>query len=239
MTNPLIRQLQSRDPLSVGEKQVLERAIARIEQFNAGRIIVQAGSRPNETSLVVEGLACRYKSVAGYKRQITAFHVPGDFVDLYGFILKRVDHTVAALTPCKVAFVPHETLHDIVENHPRLGRLLWLCTLVEGAAHREWVASMGNLPASARMAHLLCELYIRLKAVGQTDGTSFRLPLTQAKIGEALGLSYVHVNRVLQQLRAEELIIWRQETVTIADWKRLCRVGHFDPSYLYLRRELH
>jgi CRP-like cAMP-binding protein len=239
MANPLIRQLQSRDPISDEEKQVLERAIARIEQFNSGQIIVQAGSRPSESSLVVEGLACRYKSEAGYKRQITAFHVPGDFVDLHGFILKRVDHSVAALTPCKIAFVSHETLHSIVESHPRLGRLLWLCTLVEGAAHREWVASMGYLPASARMAHLLCELYVRLKTVGQTEGASFRLPLTQAKIGEALGLSYVHVNRVLQQLRAEELIIWQHETVTIPDWKRLCHVGCFDPSYLYLGRELH
>jgi CRP-like cAMP-binding protein len=238
MPNPLVRQLQSRDSLSVEEKQVLEQAITRIEQFNPGQIIVKAGSRPSESSLVVEGLACRYKSAAGYKRQITAFHVVGDFIDLYGFILKRADHTVAALTPCKVAFVSHETLHDIVETHPRLRRLLWLCTL-EGATHREWVASMSYLPASARMAHLLCELYVRLKSVGQTNGTSFHLPLTQAKIGEALGLSYVHVNRVLQQLRAEELIIWRQETVTIPDWKRLCQVGHFDSSYLYLRRELH
>jgi CRP-like cAMP-binding protein len=238
MKSPLFQQFQSQDSLSVEEKHLLERAITRNEQFNAGRIIVQAGSHPNEVSLVVEGLACRYKSVAGYKRQITAFHVPGDFIDLYGFILKRADHTVAALTPCKVAFVSHETPHDIVETHPRLRRLLWLCTL-EGATHREWVASMSYLPASVRMAHLRCELYVRLKSAGQTNGASFHLPLTQAKIGEALGLSYVHVNRVLQQLRADELIIWREETVTIPDWKRLCRVGHFDPSYLYLRRELH
>jgi CRP-like cAMP-binding protein len=208
---------------------VLERAVGRFEQFDPGQIIVQAGSHPSESSFVVEGLACGYKSVARYKRQITAFHVPGDFVDLYGFILRRVDHTVAALTRCKIAFVSHETLHDIVESHPRLRRLLWLCTL-EGSADCEWVMSMGYLPASARMAHLLCELYVRLKTVGQTNGPSFRLPITQAKIAEALGLSYVHVNRVLQQLRAEEMIIWRQETVTITDWKRLCQFGHFDSS---------
>jgi CRP-like cAMP-binding protein len=239
MANPLIRQLQSRDSISNEEKQVLERLISRISQFDAGQIIVRAGSRPSESSILIEGLACRYKSVANYKRQITAIHVPGDFVDLQGFILKRVDHTVAALSPCKMAFVSHEALREVVERHPRLGRLLWLCTLVEGAAHHEWMASFGNLPAAARMARLLCELYVRLKTVGQTDGASFRLPLTQAKMGEALGLSYVHVNRVLQQLRAEELVVWRQDTVTIPDWKRLCNAGYFDPSYLYLGRELH
>lgn len=239
MVNPLIRQLQSRDLISNEEKQVLERLISRIVQFDAGQIIVRAGSRPSESCILVEGLACQYKSVANYKRQITAFHVPGDFIDLHGFILKRIDHTVAALVPCKIAFVSHEALSEVIERHPHLGRLLWLCTLVEGAAHHEWMASLGNLPAAARMARLLCELFVRLKTVGHTDGASFRLPLTQAKMGEALGLSHVHVNRVLQQLRAEELVIWRQDTVTIPDWKRLCHVGYFDPSYLYLGRELH
>jgi CRP-like cAMP-binding protein len=239
MQNPFTRQLQAKNLIPDAEIAVLECAIVRVEQFSAGRVIAQAGSHLCESSLIVEGLACRYKALAGHRRQITAFHVPGDFVDLDGFILKRLNHTVTTLTACTVAIISHEALLNIVEHYPRLGRLLWFCTLAEGAAHREWVASMGHLPAPARMAHLICERYVRLKIVGHTDGSSFRLPITQAKFGEALGLSHVHVNRVLQRLRAEELIMWHQETVTIPNWKRLCHAGRFDPSYLYLRSEPH
>jgi CRP-like cAMP-binding protein len=239
MTNPLVRQLEWRDGLSDEEKQLLDRAIARVKEVQAGEIIVSAGARPTESCLILEGLACRYKILPRRRRQITAFHVPGDFADLHSFILKRVDHTIAALTLCKIALVPHATLLLITEKYPHLGRLLWLCTLIDGAANREWLATMGSRPAAARAAHLFCELFTRLNAIGQTKGKSFSLPLTQSKVGEALGLSSVHVNRVLQQLRAEALITWADNTVTILDWKRLCQVAQFDPSYLYFEHEQH
>ncbi|PVE24759.1 Crp/Fnr family transcriptional regulator [Microvirga sp. KLBC 81] len=237
MPNPLVLKLEQRDRLSDDEKRVLESAISRVRVVEADEDIVHEGEHPSESNLLLDGFAARYKIFSNGRRQITAIHVAGDFVDLHSFLLKTMDHGVLALTPCRVAVVPHAAIERITDEHPHLTRLLWLNTLVDGAIHREWLTTMGRLSATAHMAHFICELFLRLKAVGRTDGDTIQLPLTQAELGDTLGLSTVHVNRVLQELRKEGLIRWQGDALTILDWERLEKVGEFTPTYLNLQHE--
>jgi CRP-like cAMP-binding protein len=237
MTNPLILKLEKHDKLSEAEKRALENAIARIRVVEADEDLVREGDRPGESSLLLDGYAARYKIVSNGRRQISAIHVAGDFIDLHSFLLKTMDHGVLALTNCRIANVPHATLEKITEEFPHLTRLLWLSTLIDGAIHREWLTTMGRLSATAHMAHLICELYLRLKVIGRAEGDTIQLPSTQAELGDTLGLSTVHVNRVLQELRKEGLIRFQGDALTILDWERLKTVGEFTPTYLSLQNE--
>lgn len=237
VTNALVRKLEQRDRLSEREKQALENAISRLRDFETDEDILREGDRPTESSLLLEGFAARYKILSNGRRQISAIHVSGDFVDLHSFLIKTMDHGVLALTRCRFAMVPHATLQTITEEYPHLTRLLWLSTLIDGAIHREWLTAMGRLSASANMAHFICELFLRLKMVGRADGNTIQLPLTQAELGDALGLSTVHVNRVLQELRRDGLIKWQGDSLTILDWNRLAMVGEFTPTYLNVQYE--
>ena len=237
MTNPLIRRLERSGSLSDEEKRVLEGAIPRVKAFGPDEDIVHQGDRPTDINLILEGFACRQKILADGQRQITALHVPGDFCDLHSFLLKKLDDGVVTLTPCKVALVPHETLRRIVEGYPRLTQLLWFTTLVDAAIHREWMTGMGRRSSAGQLAHLLCELCLRLKTVGLVTEGSYQLPVTQTELGDVLGLSLVHINRTLQELRGQGLISWKGQTVGIIDWEGLQQLADFDPSYLHLDRE--
>ena len=233
----LIRKLENYDRLSDTERQLLEGAVTRQRVVSKGEDLVREGDRPTESLFLITGFVARYSLMRTGKRQITAIHVPGDFVDLHSFLVKKMDHGVVAITPCTVGGIAHDTLRGISENHPHLTRLLGLNIAVDAAIHRQWVAAMGRQSALEHTAHLLCELFVRLQAVGHTEGYSFKLPLTQAELGDALGLSTVHVNRILQELRKEGLIIWRGETVAIEDWPRLREVAEFNPTFLCLEQE--
>ena len=145
-----------------------------------------------------------------------------------------MDHSIATLTPCRIAIVPHQALREITEAHPHLTRLLWLNTLIDGAISRRWLLNVGHRQARERMAHLICELFTRLQTAGLTEAGTCHVPITQVELGSALGLSTVHTNRVLQELRRDELITWWGPSLTIEDWARLCRVAEFDPTYLDL-----
>ncbi|GEO18382.1 Crp/Fnr family transcriptional regulator [Microvirga aerophila] len=237
MISLLIRKLEWRDIISDEEKQALEDAAGRVFEVQADDDMVRDGDRPNSSTLLLEGFAARYKLLSNGKRQITAIHVPGDFIDLHSFLLKTMDHSIVALTPCRICLFPHDGLRDITGRMPHLGRLLWLNTLIDGAIHREWLVAMGRRPALSQIAHLICELFLRLQIVGLTDDYSFRLPLTQAELGDALGLSTVHVNRTIQELRANGLVAWRGDMIHIEDWPRLQQFAEFDPTFLNLENE--
>jgi CRP-like cAMP-binding protein len=234
---PLIHKLGQRDTLSGEEKQMLNRAISRVVQFGADEDMAREHDRPSECRLLLEGWTTRYLMLKDGRRQIVGLHIPGDLVDLHSFPLKKMDHSIGTLTPCTVALVPHEALREITEMYPHLTRLLWLSTLVDGAILRQWVLGLGRRSATERMAHLFCELYTRLTLAGLAQDRTFQVPVTQAEFGDCLGLSTVHTNRVLQDLRAEALITWRGETVEIKDWECLQSLAQFDPTYLYLEDE--
>jgi CRP-like cAMP-binding protein len=146
--------------------------------------------------------------------------------------MKPMDHSIVALTTCKIAMVPHETLGRIFDTQPRLARLFWLNTLIDGGTHRKWSFALGSLSAYQHLAHLICEMYLRTEQIGQTREGSFHLPLTQVLLSECLALSPVHTNRVVQMLRGEQVIRWERDLITILDWDRLVEIGEFDPIYL-------
>ena len=237
MLESLYLNLGQHDALSEEEKGLLAGAMTVEMDFATGQDIVAEGSRPGYSTLIIEGLAARYKVLEDGGRQFTSLQVPGDFVDLHAFLLKTMDHGIIALSPCRVIAADHSRLRAITEQAPHLTRLLWLNTLVDGAIHREWIVAMGRRSKTAHLAHLVCELFVRLQVVKQTNGMSFRLPLSQAELADVLGLSVVHMNRVIGALRRVGVIGWANYMVTILDWQRLVEIAEFDPTYLSMNRE--
>ncbi|WP_181704989.1 Crp/Fnr family transcriptional regulator [Chthonobacter rhizosphaerae] len=235
MPTHLIRKLARYGPLSDHERRILQRATDRIRTVEADGDIVADGETPGHCRLLAEGFAARTKMLQDGRRQLTAIHVKGDFLDLNGFLLSPLDHGVLALTRCAVAEIPHRLLTEITEEEPNLTRLLWRSTLIDAATQRAWMVSLGRRSSVGHCAHLLCELCVRLEAVGEVSpDRSFRFPITQTELGDALGISSVHANRVLQELRGDGLIVWSGGTVRIEDWDRLAALASFDPAYLGL-----
>ncbi|PDT13861.1 Crp/Fnr family transcriptional regulator [Rhizobium sp. J15] len=237
MIETLLLNLQSRDVLSAEEENHLRSIVSKDRHFAAGEDLVSEGSRPAHSTLLLDGFAARYKVMADGSRQITALHVAGDFVDLHAFSIKKMDHGIVALSSCHVAFADHADLRMITERMPHLTRLLWLDTLVDGAIHREWIVAMGRRSKRAQIAHLVCELFVRLQIVKRTRGPSFQFPLTQIEMADVLGISVVHLNKTLQALRREGVFTWENRTITIVDWERLQEIAEFDPAYLSISRE--
>jgi CRP-like cAMP-binding protein len=172
--------------------------------------------------------------LASGERQITAFPLSGDFCDLHAYMLKTIPDSVAAITPCRVALVPHERLDAITSQFPRIAHLLWKSTLIDAAIYRRWIVCLGCQSARSRLAHLFCEFYLRLQVIGATDDFTCPLAVTQADLGDAMGLSLVHTNKTCAQLRQEGLVTLSNRELTIHDWKRLREVGKFEPHYLHL-----
>jgi CRP-like cAMP-binding protein len=236
-STPLVRMLESILDLSEDERDVLRKLSGTIKSVDPRQDLVREGDRPSVCCLILDGFAYRYKLTETGKRQIFSFHIPGDIPDLQSLHIDVMDHSLSSLSACKVMFIPHETVRDLVRRCPRIGDAFWRETLIDGAVFREWMLCLGRREAYGHMAHLLCELYVRLKAVGLTNGDGYEFPLTQAEFGDALGLSTVHVNRTLQDLRGDGLITLRSNSVTVLDWDRLREAGEFDPTYLHLRKD--
>ena len=199
--------------------------------------MIVEGEHLSVSRLLLDGLAARQKVVVDGRRQITALHIPGDFVDLHSFTLKRLDHDVVTMTACSFAVGPHEALREITETQPHLTRLLWLSTMMNAAAHREWLVSAGRRIAIAQIANLLCEMMVRSDIVGLARGSSYPLPITQDDVADICGLTPTHVNRTLRELRIKGAIDWQRAVVTIHDWNELRRIAAFDPAYLILDNE--
>ena len=235
--NPLVAMLERRDRLSAAEKAALETLAGPTRLVAAGEDLVCEGDRPHESTLMLTGLTARYNTLREGGRQISALHIPGDFIDLHSFPLHVMDHGVVALAPTTVASYPHASLIALTEQFPHLTRMLWLSTLIDAAIHRRWLVAMGRQSSTAQLGHLLCELHVRLGLVGLVQDDSFDLALNQTELGDVLGLSLVHVNRVIQQLKREGLIAWTGRRVTILDVARLRAFAEFDPTYLQLETE--
>lgn len=238
MATFLIRKLQNFSRLSQRDKLALETAAAgRVRPVPARQDIIREGDTPEPVNLVLDGWACRYKTLEDGRRQILAYLLPGDICDMRMFILKQMDHTVGTVTPVRIAEIPKDLVLDLTDRHPRVARALWWSSLVEEAITREWIVNNSQRSALERVAHLLCEVFIRLKAVGLTQGATCEFPVTQAELADTTGLSTVHMNRTLQELRSAGLIIFRGRSLTIPDLGRLKATALFNPAYLHLDHE--
>lgn len=233
-----LNHLERRDPsLTDAERQALAQVISEVVEVGPDQDIVRQHDRLDRSSLMLEGWCCRYLTLSDGRRQILALHVPGEFVDLHSFPVKRMDHNVATLTRCRLGYAPHENLRRLTETHPHLTRLLWLSTLIDGAILRQWLLGVGQRSALENTAHMLCELYLRLQVAGLAGAHAFAFPLTQVELADALGISAVHTNRVLQELRARRLVAWQAGKAQILNWEGLAALAEFDPAYLELTGE--
>jgi CRP-like cAMP-binding protein len=234
---PLIRKLESVSALSDDERLALQNLPIQVQELRPDQDIVREGDRPSRSCLVLDGFAATYKMTGDGKRQIMAFHSPGDIPDLQSLQLKVLDSSLGTLTACKVGFIPHEVLRDLCRRQPRLNDALWRETLIDAAIFREWMTNIGRRDAYNRIAHICCEWIVRLRAVGLVRDHVCEFPITQNELADATGISTVHVNRVLQELRGNKLITLKGSTLRVLDWKQLKRVGDFDAAYLHLDRE--
>lgn len=197
--------------------------------------IVREGDPPGDVRLVMDGFAYRYKLVSGGRRAIMAILIPGDFCDLDVAILNRMDHSIAAFTPCSVVDISRASVEELTANHPNISHALRWVTLVDEATLREWLVNMGQRPADRQLAHFICEMRLRLEIVGLANESGMHFPLTQEDIADTLGISAVHVNRVLHQLREQNLLHMQGRSIAIPDLAELEKFAEFHAGYLHLK----
>ena len=235
-TTMLIRKLESIATLSQEERHAIASLPVRIQALEARQDIVRDGDKPSHCCLILDGWASRYKLLSQGKRQILSFHIAGDIPDLQSLHVPTMDHSLATVTKATVAFIPHESLRELAACHPNIGALLWRDTLIDAGIFREWMTSIGRRSAFERIAHLFCEMYVKLQAVGLGGEYRCPMPITQIDLADALGLTSVHVNRVLQEMRGRTLVTLRSRTLVIEAWDELLRASEFDPTYLHLEK---
>jgi CRP-like cAMP-binding protein len=229
----LVRRLQTSAGISEEEIKEIHALPITVKDFPAERAVVRDGERATESCLIVEGFCMRSKTIADGKRQILSLHIPGEIPDLMSLFLHVMDHDLSTLTPCRLGFIQHETLQKLHRRRPNLAEIFWRDTLIDAAMFREWIVNVGQRPAPARLAHVIVELRERLKVIGRVTGDSFEMPLTQEQIGEALGVTAVHANRVIKQLRQEGIVEFHRGRVTVLSDSKLLELADFDDRYLH------
>ena len=235
MENTLVKKLEGYVALDAEDKRLLNGIVQHPRTVAPHVNLASEGEKPVFVHLILEGFACRYKFTAEGNRQIMAYLLPGDFCDLHVFVLKHMDHSIATISRCTVVDIPREDILKLLER-PKLSLALWCAALVDAAVLREWLLNVGQRHAAQRLAHVLCELLVRLRIVGLAD-KSFELPLSQADLADTIGTSNVHLNRVLQELRRANLITWKRDTLVILDIDQLMKFSGFNPNYLHVGKD--
>ncbi|MDX6806288.1 Crp/Fnr family transcriptional regulator [Terrihabitans rhizophilus] len=231
---PLIRKLERLIRLDDDERRALDQLPLRVATFDPGQEIVRQGDKPQQCVAVLEGFCSASKIVGDGGRQIVSFHIPGDIPDLQSLHVAEMDVSLTALTQTRILLIQHEDARRLCAQSLRITHAFWRETLIAGAIAKEWVVNIGQRDALTRVAHLFCETIARLDVVGLADDYRCHFPVTQEKLGEAMGLSTVHINRTLQELRGRGLISWERGVLEAHRWEDLQQVGDFDPGYLSL-----
>lgn len=234
IVHPFIAKLDGFVALSEAAKGALRQVSAGAQLIGPRIDLIREGDLPDGAILITEGIACRYKHRANGARQITAYLLPGDTCDLDFAPLREMDDAIATVSACRVVRIPAAALNELTANHPTIAQALRMTALVDKATLREWLLNIGSRSALERIAHLFCELFVRLQTVGLTVDGGYVLPMTQGDLADTAGLSSVHVNRSLQALRRLGVIDLKGKTLTILDWPRLKAIAEFKPNYLHL-----
>ena len=237
MVSALTLRLEAFTRLSSDDKAAIAKISKTARVIAPRRDLIREGEHPRYIHLMLDGWACRYKTLPDGRRQIVAFFVPGDFCDLNVYVLRAMDHSIGAITRLTVADISREEMDKVTTNYPRVTQALWWEALVNSAIQREWTLNVGQRSAYERIAHLLVELYLRLKTVGLTQDGSCDFPLTQNDLADATGLTAVHVNRTLQELRRDKLIELDRRRLHIPDLEKLMDAAMFNANYLHLDHE--
>jgi len=233
MASRLTANLQLYGALSADEQRAVENLVVSTRTAAAGEDLVIEGDAPHHCRVLLDGQAFRHKTLPDGRRQIMSFHIPGDICDLQGLFL-GMDHNVTTLSAGEIGLIPHAKLAEAMETYPRIARALWRTSLIEAAVFREWMVGMGRRSAYTRIAHLFCEMIVRMRAAGLVHQNRCSFPITQQHLSDALGLSAVHTNRTLQALRGEGLLSFHGGELLISDWAGLTAAGEFDAGYLHL-----
>ena len=234
MLTPLIMKLEHFLPLPDQDKEWLNSLVLRSDEFPPHSDIIREGEMPNGVFVVIAGHACRYKILPDGSRQILDFMFPGDKTELHSLLLKATDHGIFTLGPTTIAQINRDRLIADMFDHPQVAVALWWNALQREAILRERITAIGRRDAYARVAHLLCEMFERLRLVGETADHNYTLPMTQAELGDALGISEVYVNRMLRRLQNEKLIVSDRRILRIPNLEALKRAAEFDARYLHL-----
>lgn len=237
MLEPLIAKLEQFTRLSDEDRGGLRTLTSEpVRHYEPGTDIVREGDDPQVVRLVLSGWAYRYKQLPDGRRQVVALFLPGDLCDHNVFVLSEMDHSIGTLSAVTLVEIHPAGFEAMMTAHPRVTRALWWESLVSAAVQREWMLNLGRRVAAERLAHLFCEVFYRLRGIGMTQGESCEMPLTQTDLADLIGMTPVHVNRVLQTLRRQELIELRRRRLTILDLAALEQVAMFNPNYLHLDR---
>jgi len=215
------------------ENAVKEMAARRVVSLDRGQDIISEGEEPKTINLLVSGWACRYKMMEDGRRQILAFFIPGDLADLHVYVLNAIDHSIAAITPVTYAKLAPTEFEELSDGHPRLLRALWWESLVTDAIQREWLVSVGQRTALESVAHLACELFLRLRTVGLVKNQTCDFPLTQNDISDALGMTQPHVSRTIGELNATGAATLRRGKLEVHSLAKLQKLASFNPNYLH------
>jgi CRP-like cAMP-binding protein len=231
---PLLRRLTVVSGLDEPDIAAIRALPVAVRHWEAGRVIVADGERPTNCCLVVEGFCVRSKTTASGQRQILSIHIPGEIPDLQSLHLHRMDHDLISLVPSTLGFISHTTVRALTRASPNVTEALWRDTLIDSAIFREWIVNVGQRPAANRLAHTVVELRRRLAITGRGAGDTFEMPLTQEQISEALGITPVHANRIIKQLRDDGIVDISRGRVVVLDEAKLAELAHFDDRYLHL-----
>lgn len=221
-----------RDAMSEAEKQTVESLVESVEDYDTPTQILSRGDLCDRSTMLVDGFVLRTIH-EGDRRYVVGVQVPGDFIDLHAFALKRLDHDIVTVGNVRLGFTSHDRIQHVMETNPHLARLLWFSTLLDAAIHREWILKLEQLRAPRRAAHVFCEIWKRLEFVGLAKPDGIRTPLIQADLADMCGTTAIHMNRALSQLRKEGMADFQRGIVRIPHRERLEKFSSFDPAYLY------
>ena len=231
----LVRRLRTISGIDEEDVQAIRAIPVSIKHYRANQPAVRDGTRPTECCLIAEGFCVRSKTTSSGQRQILSIHIPGEIPDLQSLHLHVMDHDLITLTECTLGFISHSSMREIIRRRPNIAEFLWRDSLLEAALFREWIVNVGQRPALNQLAHTIVELRERLKIIGRVANNQFDMPLTQEQAGEAMGITAVHANRVIKQLRDEAVVDFYRGRVTILDEARLQELADFDDRYLHNR----
>jgi CRP-like cAMP-binding protein len=233
---PMLRKLAYWVELDEDDRSAILALPFTVKPVERHHYVIREHDVATHAGVLMSGYAVRSRTLASGGRQILSIHIKGDLIDLQNSLLKYADHSVQMLTHGKVALVPREEILKLAAKRPMIGRAMWVDTLVDGSIFREWIANIGRRDARARIAHLLCEFSLRLKVAGLGEDSDYELPMTQEQMGDATGLTPVHVNRTMKGLESDGLIERPGvRSIRIGDWRKLAEAGDFDSAYLHLR----
>ena len=238
MANRFIEKLRSLVPLDDGDQAILAKATAKSRNVPTRRDLIREGDRPGPVFVMLEGWACRYKILPNGTRQVLAYLMPGDSCDLHIGLLAEMDHNIQTITPARVATIERGEMDEIIDRHPGIAKALYIAQLIDEGTMRAWITSMGRRTSIERVAHLMCELYLRARNIGLTAETELELPLSQLLLADSLGMTPVHLNRVLKQLRLSGAMNLKRGSLVIVDPLLLTEIAGFDENYLHRRLRL-